>query len=53
MLSVNKQLTWIEVREILRETAIKIDPNNTNAAGRWRDTANRISTDPGYTGPFF
>lgn len=53
MLSVNNRLTWMEVREILRETAIKIDPNNTNATGRWRDTADRISTDPGYTGPFF
>ena len=53
MLSVNNRLTWIEVREILRETAIKIDPNNTNATGRWRDIANRISTDPGYVGPFF
>jgi hypothetical protein len=53
MLSVNDSLTWIEVREILRETAVKIDPNNTNVTGRWRDTANRISTDPGYTGPFF
>jgi len=53
MLSVNNSLTWIEVREILRETAVKIDPNNTNATGRWRDTANRISTDAAYTGPFF
>lgn len=53
MLSANNKLTWIEVREILRETAVKIDPNNTNATGRWRDEANRISTDPGYTGPFF
>jgi subtilisin family serine protease len=53
MLSVNNRLTWLEVREILRETAIKIDPNNTNVTGRWRDAANRISTDPGYTGPFF
>lgn len=53
MLSVNNKLTWIEVREILRETATKIDPGNTNATGRWRDTMNRISTDPGYTGPFF
>ncbi|MBL7944086.1 MAG: S8 family serine peptidase, partial [Flavobacteriales bacterium] len=53
MLSVNNRLTWIEVREILRETAIKIDPGNTDPIGRWLDTANRISTDPGYTGPFF
>ena len=53
MLSVNNKLTWIEVREIMRETATKIDPGNTNAVGRWKDTMNRISTDPGYTGPFF
>lgn len=53
MLSVNNRLTWMEVREMLRGTAEKIDPNNTNAVGRWRDDANRISTDPGYTGPFF
>lgn len=53
MLSVNNRLTWMEVREILRGTAEKIDPNNTNAVGRWRDEANRISTDPGYTGPVF
>jgi hypothetical protein len=53
MLSLNNRLTWIEVREILRETAVKIDPTNANAVGRWRDTANRISTDAGYTGPFF
>ncbi len=53
MLSVNNTLTWIEVRELLRETAVKIDPNNADVIGRWRDTANRISTDAGYTGPFF
>ncbi|MBK8566722.1 MAG: S8 family serine peptidase [Saprospiraceae bacterium] len=53
MLSVNNRLTWMEVREILRETADEIDPNNNNAIGRWRDESNRISTDPGYTGPFF
>jgi len=53
MLSVNNRLTWMEIREILRNTAIKIDPNNTNAAGRWVDTMGRISTNPMYTGPFF
>lgn len=53
MLSVNSSLTWIEVRELIRETATKIDPNNTNAVGRWVDTMGRISTDPAYTGPFF
>jgi hypothetical protein len=53
LLSINNRLTWMEVREILRGTAAKIDPNNVNAVGRWVDTQNRISTDPAYTGPFF
>ena len=53
LLSVKPDLNWIEVRELLRATAEEIDPNNANATGRWRDEANRISTDPGYTGPFF
>jgi len=53
ILSVRPELTWIQVREVLRTTAMEIDPNNTNAIGRWRDQANRISTDPAYTGPDF
>jgi len=53
MLSANPDLEWDEVRDILRDTAAKIDPNNTNATGRWRDPDGRISTDPAYTGPFF
>jgi subtilisin family serine protease len=53
MLSANNRLTWVELMEILRATAEKIDPGNTDPTGRWRDTANRISTDPAYTGPFF
>lgn len=53
MLSSNRNLTWIEIRELICTTAVKIDPNNTDATGRWRDQANRISTDPAYTGPFF
>jgi NADPH-dependent 2,4-dienoyl-CoA reductase/sulfur reductase-like enzyme len=58
MLSANPQLRWHQVRDILRTTAVKIDPDNTHTAshpalttGRWRDAAGRISTDPGYTGP--
>jgi subtilisin family serine protease len=58
MLSANPQLSWNQVRDILRDTAVKIDPENTHtsahpdaATGRWRDDAGRISTDPGYTGP--
>ncbi|WP_137844542.1 S8 family serine peptidase [Microbacterium sp. 2FI] len=51
MLSANPQLSWEQVGDILRATAVKIDPNNTDATGRWRDGANRISTDPAYAGP--
>jgi subtilisin family serine protease len=58
MLSANLQLRWDQVGDILRDTAVKIDPDNTHTAshpalavGRWRDAAGRISTDPGYTGP--
>jgi hypothetical protein len=53
MLSANPGLRWDQVRDILRDTAVKIDPGNTNATGRWRDSGGRISTDPGYTGPLF
>jgi subtilisin family serine protease len=58
ILSANPQLRWDQVGDILRDTAFKIDPDNTHTAshpalvaGRWRDAAGRISTDPGYTGP--
>ena len=53
MYSVNPQLRWNQIGEILQRTAVKIDPNNTDPVGRWRDVDGRISTDPGYRGPFF
>ena len=53
ILSAAPHLRWEQVGDILTQTAIKIDPNNTNATGRWRDGAGRISTDPAYTGPVF
>lgn len=53
MLSANSELTWEQVRDLCQATAVKIDPNNTNAVGRWRDVNGRISTDPGYLGPNF
>lgn len=53
MLSANPQLRWDEVRDLLRATAVKIDPNNTDADGRWRDVNGVISTGPGYLGPNF
>ena len=53
LLSIKPDLNWVEARELIRNTAVKIDPNNADPTGRWRDQANRTSTDPGYTGPFF
>jgi subtilisin family serine protease len=37
MLSVEPSLTWIQVREILRTTAQRIDTANTNPVGQWVD----------------
>ena len=53
MLSANPQLEWNQVRDLIRTTATKIDVNNTDATGRWRDVDNRIATDAGYLGPNF
>ncbi|MTD14594.1 S8 family serine peptidase [Nakamurella sp. YIM 132087] len=51
MLSANPQLSWQQVGDILRRTAIKVDTGNTDPVGRWRDVDGRISSDPGYLGP--
>lgn len=53
MLSANPQLTWQEVGDILKATAVKIDAANTDAVGRWRDVNGLVSTDAGYLGPAF
>lgn len=37
MLAANPDLTWIQVREILRETAIRIDNANVDPTGQWQD----------------
>ncbi|MDF2760349.1 MAG: hypothetical protein K0S99_2983 [Thermomicrobiales bacterium] len=37
MLTANPNLTWIEVRTILRDTAEKIDPENDSVEGRWNN----------------
>jgi hypothetical protein len=37
VLSANPDLTWVEAREILRETAEKIDLDNDDPTGRWLD----------------
>lgn len=51
MLSIDSTLTWVEVRQILRDTATKIDAANTDPTGRWQDINGHVSTDPGYLGP--
>lgn len=53
MLSLDPDLTWVEVRQLLRDTAEEIDPGNTDADGRWEDLDGRISSDPGYLGPHY
>lgn len=35
MLSVEPALTWINLRDILRNTAVVIDPANANPVGQW------------------
>lgn len=49
VLSANPRLTWVEAREILRETAVKFDTNNNDPVGRWLDRNGVPST----TNPFF
>lgn len=35
MLSINPNLNWVQVRELLRNTAVKIDAANTDPVGQW------------------
>jgi subtilisin family serine protease len=42
ILSANPDLTWIQVRDILRNTSVKIDAANNDPVGRWVD----INGDP-------
>jgi hypothetical protein len=37
VLSVRPELTWVQVREILRTTAVRIDAGQTNLIGQWVD----------------
>ncbi len=45
VLSADPRLTHIEAREIMRDTAIKLDPTNTDPTGQWLD----INGDPSVT----
>ena len=51
LLSVRHSLTWIQVRDILRGTAVKIDNANTDPIGIWMDVNGIASNAPGYLGP--
>lgn len=50
MLSANPQLTWSQVRDIMRNTAVKINPGENNANGRWQDINGNPSNVPAYDG---
>ena len=50
MLSANPDLTWEQVRDILRATATKINPGETNANGRWQDINGNFSNSLLYDG---
>jgi subtilisin family serine protease len=53
LLSANPELTWLEVRDILRETAVPIDTTNTDPIGIWRDVNGVASNVDGYAGPHY
>jgi len=38
VLSARPDLTWVEVRDLLRSTAVPIDTGNVNPIGQWTDT---------------
>lgn len=50
MLSANPQLTWAQVRDLLRATAVKINPGETDANGRWQDVNGNPSNSLAYDG---
>ena len=52
-MTVRPSLTWVQVRDILRSTAVHIDAANTDATGIWRDVNGVASNQAGYLGPFY
>jgi hypothetical protein len=47
VLSANPDLTFVQTRKILRNTAVKIDPNNVDPIGQWLDEDNNPSNISG------
>lgn len=53
VLTMRPSLTWIQVRDLLRSTAVKIDAANVNPTGIWTDVNGVASNQMGYLGPFY
>lgn len=53
LLTVRPSLTWVQVRDLLRGTAVHIDAANTDAVGIWRDQNGVASNQVGYVGPVY
>jgi hypothetical protein len=53
LLSANPKLTWTDVRDILRSTAVPIDKKNRSAWGIWRDPDGAAFGAPDYAGPYY
>ena len=51
VLSANPDLTWTEVRDVLRETAVPIDVDNQSPDGVWRDATGRARGTSGCGAP--
>lgn len=47
LLSADPALTFVQARQILRDTAAKIDPNNVDPVGQWLDEDNNPSVVSG------
>ena len=43
VLSANPKLTWVEARQIMRDTAVKIDPTNSTSIAQWLDKSGGLS----------
>lgn len=52
VLSAEPDLTWVEVRELIRTTSVKFDLANTDPAGRWLDRNGQPVTVSGQP-PYF
>jgi subtilisin family serine protease len=52
ILSANPDLSWVEVRQLLRDAAQHIDAANTDPDGIWEDVNGTPSNAPGYLGPY-